>query len=456
MNIKSTARKNVKRICKKILQQSQKSRSNQSTNKLTNSPDKSYDQKPSKTTLNKDNLEEFVKKSDSLSPAEKEKYWANKIYEPSFKIPETLDPFSKQYAKLQMKLYEEMSGRKYEDDECEQTELKVKDLVDKPNAYYGVNDSPGYASDHFSGIARLMSDLRPKKGAKVLELGAGWGFCAEFFATLGLEVTTVDINQEFVDLMNLRSKRLGYKNKSLKSTFETFDTKQKFDIIYFYESIHHSPEVYALLKRVQRFLKKDGSIILGAEPFSGDWPAWGMRLDPISVYCIKKFGWFESGWQRKYIEEIFHRSGMGTDYKNYGHNEYSHFLIASKTISTKSNSIDLIPWELSRSGWYTDSNEYIISKGKSSVDIPMDIHREKVRLNLSNFSGKTLDLEILRNSQTIKIVKLEPGANEIDLKLGPKELKLVFKSKTFNPAKDLGGSDSRDMSFHLKSITAIK
>ena len=173
MNIKSTARKNVKRICKKILQQSQKSRSNQSTNKLTNSPDKSYDQKPSKTTLNKDNLEEFVKKSDSLSPAEKEKYWANKIYEPSFKIPETLDPFSKQYAKLQMKLYEEMSGRKYEDDECEQTELKVKDLVDKPNAYYGVNASPGYASDHFSGIARLMSDLRPKKGAKVLELGAG-------------------------------------------------------------------------------------------------------------------------------------------------------------------------------------------------------------------------------------------------------------------------------------------
>ena len=33
---------------------------------------------------------------------------------------------------------------------------------------------------------------------------------------------------------------------------------------------------------------------------------------------------------------------------------------------------------------------------------------------------------------------------------------LDAKSKNFNPAKERGGSESRDMSFHLKSITAIK
>jgi len=58
------------------------------------------------------------------------------------------------------------------------------------------------------------------------------------------------------------------------------------------------------------FLKPNGKITFAGEPINSWWKSWGMRLDFLSVYCIRKFGWFENGWTKEFISECFNRVGF--------------------------------------------------------------------------------------------------------------------------------------------------
>jgi hypothetical protein len=55
-----------------------------------------------------------------------------------------------------------------------------------------------------------------------------------------------------------------------------------------------------------------GQIILASEPFipADMWPASGLHTDPLSVYCIAKFGWWESGWTREFMSGLFAQFGL--------------------------------------------------------------------------------------------------------------------------------------------------
>jgi 2-polyprenyl-3-methyl-5-hydroxy-6-metoxy-1,4-benzoquinol methylase len=407
--------------------------------------------------INKKNIANFVFESDASKGEEHDAYWRNKRYQTSVNINSNMDPFSDKFAEAQMKVYEEMSGRKYSVDSCEETELDVEDLRHKPNAYHGVDKDPAYAAKHSAALGSLIANIKPMHGTRILELGSGWGYCAEFFGHVGLDVTAVDINAQSVKLNKEREKRFKYGNKYFAGSFESFETKEKFDIVFFYESIHHSNNIVKLLKRVkEEYLAPGGKIILGAEPYNNDWPAWGMRLDPLSTYCINKFGWFESGWQRSFVEEIFRRMGMGTEFLDFKLSDVSNFLIASESMPIKEEVVAL-PWSNTTSkAWF--ENDFIVVQDGSSISL--ERAKNNISLCISNFSGSPRNIKIyekrtLKKNRLLYEDVLPIGKSVVELKNSSKngKLDLVFKGDNWNPDNLFANGDDRNILGHISKLT---
>ena len=148
-------------------------------------------------------------------------------------------------------------------------------------------------------MAKLADQFDGDECKDILDLGSGWGFTSEYMARLGHRVVAVDINPDFVEVAGRRSddNRLG-----IDYRLGTFDRlplapDEKFDVIMSFELFHHCRAPLAALTGMANHLRAKGQVILAGEPFiqSAMWPAWGLRLDALSIYCIAKFGWWEVG-----------------------------------------------------------------------------------------------------------------------------------------------------------------
>jgi 2-polyprenyl-3-methyl-5-hydroxy-6-metoxy-1,4-benzoquinol methylase len=403
--------------------------------------------------ITRQTLERFMEESDRRggpNAAECVAFWRDTEYQPDFTIDENLDPFSSEYVAQQMRLYEEISGRTYVAAVCEQTVFDIESHIAAPNVY-GFLDAKGVAK-HLTALALMVGDTALERGHHVLEMGCGWGFAAETLAQMGMRVTGVDINPQFVKLCQTREARLKLGNQFFHSSFEDFQSDELFDAILFYESLHHSADAAGLLRKMHRFLKPDGFIILCAEPFFGRWRTWGMRLDPLSVYCIRKFGWFESGWSVCFIKSVFRRLGMNARYINHGIHEYTQHMIARPSQIFDLDHYDL--WSGENTGWDLEP-EFLVSKGKSRLvlrDLPSSAR--SLKLELYNFSPKPLKVRMWRNSEHGWSLELQCGRNEIPVPgFDPSlPLYLSFDGKTWIPQKVLGNGDTRQLSFHLKNL----
>jgi 2-polyprenyl-3-methyl-5-hydroxy-6-metoxy-1,4-benzoquinol methylase len=266
-------------------------------------------------------LDSFVAEVDrlgGLGHPNAKPYLANFRVQFETHVNPQLDPFSAEYFRQQVALYTELSGRKLDQQTGELMALDVAANVGGCNPY-------NLADLHF--IARhtrtihtcvMLANLSP--GARVLDMGSGWGLSSEALAFCGASVTAVDINPLFVELVRRRAERLQLPIEVIHASFDTFVSEHKFDLILFYECLHHSLKPQETLSHLGQFLKEDGKIIFAGEPTDCFWwPHWGLRLSPESIYCIRKFGWWESGWSNKFITGCFARAGLAlTIYPHIG------------------------------------------------------------------------------------------------------------------------------------------
>lgn len=221
----------------------------------------------------------------------------------------TLDPFSDRYFAQQQDLYEELAGRPLDQTTGELTPLDVDAHAAGCNPYNSTDVR--FISKHARAVltAVMMADLPP--GASVLDAGSGWGLSSEVMAFCGAKVTAVDINPRFTELVRRRAGRLGLPVRAVASGFDQFDTADQFDLLFFYECLHHSLRPWDTLARLGRCVRAGGKVVLAGEPVNAFWwPHWGLRLDPASVYCVRKFGWWESGWTAEFITACFSRCGF--------------------------------------------------------------------------------------------------------------------------------------------------
>jgi 2-polyprenyl-3-methyl-5-hydroxy-6-metoxy-1,4-benzoquinol methylase len=223
-----------------------------------------------------------------------------------------IDPFGRQYFDMQTKLYSEISGRNLDQEANEQ----FKANTNKDNNFLANTSNPlgskdiSYISKHMRAISAMLEIANFPVGASILDVGAGWGLTSELAAYSGAEVTALDINPEFTSLISSRAKRLSLPIRTSTSNFDRYSTSEKFDGVIFYESLHHATQPLELLKRYANIIKPKGKIVFCGEPINDMWPDWGLRTDAESVYVMRKYGWFESGWSERHIIQVFEHAGF--------------------------------------------------------------------------------------------------------------------------------------------------
>jgi len=260
-------------------------------------------------------LDAFIASSDELGPPgspDVEAFWQDMQYVPQSEVNQRLDPFGEDYVSQQIAVYREIARRDIDQHSNELTDFAMADHISGANPY--THQPPTVVGLHVGRVARAIQYSGLRIGDHVLDMGCGWGTSCELMAFCGLEVTGLDINPRFVELVNTRAKRIGHKVSAVQGSFENIPGDGLYDGAIYYESLHHAIRPWETLSLVHDRLKPGGKLMLAGEPVNDMWKHWGIRTDPLSVYCIRKFGWFESGWSADFISKCVRRCGFEIDH----------------------------------------------------------------------------------------------------------------------------------------------
>lgn len=218
------------------------------------------------------------------------------------------DPFSNEYYSYQMGLYETLAGKSYE----VKNEVSIFDgnaAITRPFPYSSGN--PTTAGMHLSALGFVISGIQLPFGSRIIEFGAGWGNTTLALAMLGYDVTVVEIEERFCELIRNRAKLHGVSVNVINGDFLSCENMtEQYDGALFYECFHHCSDHMRLLRGLHKIIKPGGTLYLGAEPIKHDFPIpWGLRLDGESLWAIRQNGWMELGYRVDYFQEALKRTG---------------------------------------------------------------------------------------------------------------------------------------------------
>lgn len=397
-------------------------------------------------------LDRFVLESDRLGgPGADacETFWMGFSVRHDCSVSDDLDPFSEDYVNKQMQLYEELSGRVYDSHANEQTMLDVAKHAAAANPYD--HPQPATLALHIQRLSRAFRLGRPSRGDVLLDMGCGWGLSSEIAAYLGLTVQAIDINPSFVQLVNERAARSGASISAVTATFESFEVAEPVDLVLFYECLHHAVRPWVVIERVVASLKLGGRVILAGEPVNNAWWAhWGLRLDALSVYCIRKFGWFESGWSLQFITELLFRAGLNPEVSRDTDPAIDLTIVGIKGASSVSaqQAIDLFRGV----GCYADGSHVMLA-GSGSLSLCFPNGATEAVLHLINFRHRNLAVHMESNGSIVVEGQMLPGARDLILARATKPVELGFRVELWNPDLELGNGDTRNIGLHLSHVT---
>lgn len=219
------------------------------------------------------------------------------------------DPYSPEYAQAQWQQYFRLSGRTtYEPAINEHSALDVEQAVRSPFPYS--TQSPATVGEQLiaQGFLIRTMDLRP--AARIVEFGPGWGNTTIQLAQMGHRVTAVEIEPNFVNLIRRRAELLGLNIELVQQDMLQFSTATPYDAALFFECFHHCSDHLRLLRQLHTIVAPDGFVAFAAEPID-DYPLpWGfVRTDGLTIWSIRRMGWFELGFDSSYFLRTLLRLG---------------------------------------------------------------------------------------------------------------------------------------------------
>lgn len=227
-------------------------------------------------------------------------------------VNQDLSPYSAEYFDQQIELYEEISGRKLNQQDGELHPGDMAPLLTAPNPL-GVLDVASM-SEHVRSVSIMLSLAVLSGRAEVLDMGAGHGIASEIMAFCGCNVHAVDIDPV---LGNMSRQRAAARGMNIIRSVMNFDdlssiADQHYAAAFFSQSLHHCLRPWELIASLKNKLTAEGGIIgFVGEPIQDIWwRNWGLRLDEISLYVARKEGWFESGWSFEFLGDCFARNGF--------------------------------------------------------------------------------------------------------------------------------------------------
>jgi 2-polyprenyl-3-methyl-5-hydroxy-6-metoxy-1,4-benzoquinol methylase len=226
----------------------------------------------------------------------------------------TGDTYGETYRQQQHDLYLTISGATAYAVENERSEFlgNPEETARQPFPYY--TQSAQTVGDQLMALGYIIKTMNLPSGSKILEFGPGWGNTTITLARMGYAVTAVDIESKFLELIQCRAKMLRLSVQTICGSFgPIYDSNrepEKFDAVLFFESFHHCADHLKLIRELPTMLKEGGMAVFASEPITEAFPLpWGVRMDGMSVWSIRRFKWLELGFKESYFLQTMQQNG---------------------------------------------------------------------------------------------------------------------------------------------------
>lgn len=378
-------------------------------------------------------------------------------FEMSYPSDMPSDPYSREYSDRVFDFYKAISGRESYEVANEHMDFPVD--PNRPFPFY--TESPQTVGHQMIGIGFIITALNLPARSSILELGAGWGNTTIALARMGYELTAVDINRPFAELVKERADRLSLDINSVTGTFLEIDKLGRtFDAVLFYESFHHCSDHLQLISKLADVLNPEGKVFFASEPIADLFPVpWGIRMDGESLWAIRQNGWLELGFQESYFVRTLLRFGWITIVHE---SAVSH--LAKVIEATRANGNYLmgrfgLPPDEDRS-WAPRDQPGVklrFCAGASQITIETGASYESIVIRGTNFAPRGLSYSVKhgRHGTTGKVAAESDSEFEIRLPYDADATFLEIGSETWRPSEVLGTPDEREIGLAIKSISLV-
>ena len=119
-----------------------------------------------------------------------------------------------------------------------------------------------YIKDTITKKFGNKSEKLPLKNIKILDIGCGGGLLSEPLSRLGAAVTGIDASDRNIKIAKLHLKKSKLNIDYYCSSPESFEAKEKFDVVLNMEIVEHVDNVDFFLLKSSELLKKDGLMFI--------------------------------------------------------------------------------------------------------------------------------------------------------------------------------------------------
>jgi SAM-dependent methyltransferase len=360
-----------------------------------------------------------------------------------------LDPHSVEYRTAVLDLWSRITGRHSYDPEVDEAfPLDFDQYLARPFPYS--SGDPVVVGQYLGAVGWFLRTVRPAVGARVVELGAGWGHLSLSLAMLGCAVTAVDLNKASVELLRERAGRWRVDLEVVESEFLTFAAADV-DLVVFFEAFHHTADPFALLDRCRAMLRPGGKLVFLADAiYDGFYCPWGIRLDGDAVYMARHAGWLELGFERSFMYRELRRRGLRLGEASAPElGGYGTLVIADVVDFQSSFEGVLSPDEAATWHERVPGLPGRVARERSVVTLYGSDEFDAVDVALVNLTDRSLRAAVENGSHS-EAIELERGARaNVTLRLEREDRQLCVRSDT-GPSTALG----RDgVGVHVESIS---
>lgn len=174
--------------------------------------------------------------------------------------------------------------------------------------------------DYFAciyAVANVIQAMRLKKGALVVEVGAGPGWLTQILIGLGYRVVAIEPSAQMIEIargrLNGFSTMTGVPSDKATIMFATLEEAElepylgSADCVLFHESLHHVIDEHASIRRAFELLRQGGCIAVCGE---GRWEPGNRQLETELDEEMAHYGTLESPYTQTYLHHILKSAGF--------------------------------------------------------------------------------------------------------------------------------------------------